>query len=103
MFAIFLSVMIDQGYVSTDLGLKLKPGKVLYLDWETSESEIAKRTRQIHLGLNLEQPTGIVYQRCLQPLALDVDKVIDLVSKYDIDVIVCDTLGYATAGLLSKE
>ena len=103
MFAIFLSVMIDQGYVSTDLGLKLKPGKVLYLDWETSESEIAKRTRQIHLGLNLEQPTGIVYQRCLQPLALDVDKVIDLVSKYDIDVIVCDSLGYATAGLLSKE
>lgn len=103
MFAIFLSVLIDQGYVSTDLGLKLKPGKVLYLDWETSETEIAKRTKQIHRGLKLDQPTGIVYQRCLQPLAADVDKIIDLVSKYDIDVVICDSLGYATAGLLSKE
>lgn len=102
MFATFISVLIDQGYLSTDLRLPVEPGKVLYLDWETDAEEIAKRARGIHRGLGLDTSSGIVYRRCSQPLLAEVDRIIDICSSRQIDVLVCDSLGLATGGTLEE-
>ena len=102
MFATFLSVLIDQGFLSTDLRLPVEPGKVLYLDWETDAEEIAKRARSIHRGLGLSTSSGIVYRRCSQPLLSEVDRIIDICSSRQINVLVCDSLGLATGGTLEE-
>lgn len=100
MLACMWSVAVDQGVIDTDLGIVCEPGNVLYLDWETSAEEISKRVRAIMRGFGMEGKTGIIYRRCTQPLIAEVDRIIDLCDEYSIDMIVCDSLGLATGGML---
>ena len=98
MFSLFLSVLIQQGYASTDHGLVVEPGNVLYLDWETDQHEVANRTRKIHKGLGIDAPSGIVYRYMGLPLVDDVDRVKDIVHRRNIDVIIIDSMGLAVSG-----
>lgn len=103
MFSLFLSVLIQQGYASTDHGLIVEPGNVLYLDWETDQYEIATRTRKIHKGLGIDTPSSIVYRYMGLPLVDDIDRVRDIVHRRNIDVVVIDSMGLAVAGEMESQ
>jgi hypothetical protein len=101
MYAIFLSVLVDSGYLNTELNLGLiTQGSVLYLDYETDQEEIAKRVHAVQKGLGIENKTGIIYRRCSQPFASELDRILDIVDQKKIDFIVVDSLGLATGGSL---
>lgn len=101
MFALFLSVMVQLGYVNTEHNLMVEPGKVLYLDWETDSIEIAKRSRMVHKGLGVENPfSHIRYKQMSGGLGSNIDKVQDIVYDHDIDMVVIDSLGMAVDGQL---
>ena len=98
MFALWLSVLIQTGHASTDHGLVVEPGNVLYLDWETDQYEVANRTQKIHKGLGIAAPSGIVYRYMGLPLVDDVDRVRDIMHRRDIDVVIIDSMGLAVSG-----
>ena len=108
MFALFLSTLIQQGYMSSEHGLIVEPGNVLYLDYETKPKEIATRARMIHAGLGLEQPDAnktssrIIYKKCDQPLQSETDRIRDLIYKHNIDVVIIDSMGMAVGGELES-
>lgn len=104
MFALFLSVLAQQSWMSTDHGLIVEPSNVLYLDYETKPKEIATRARMIHAGLGLEEPdverTGskITYNKCEHTLVEEEDYIQDLIYKNDISLVVIDSMGRAVSG-----
>lgn len=103
MIAIWLSVLMDSSHIDTGHDLQVRPGKVLYCDYETDHVEIASRVRGIHAGMGLdERKSGIIYRRCTQPLTAEADKIKDITSKYGVSMIVVDSLGLATGGGLDE-
>jgi len=103
-FALWLSTLISEGleYVNTDHGLIVEPGNVLYLDYETTQAQIASRVRKIHNGLGIDRPSKIVYRHMELPLVQDVDTIRDIVHKRNIDYIVVDSMGLAVDGELES-
>tara|TARA_R100001594_G_scaffold16478_4_gene33971 strand:+ start:28800 stop:30095 length:1296 start_codon:yes stop_codon:yes gene_type:complete len=108
MFALFLSTLIQQGYINSEHGLIVEPGNVLYLDYETKPKEIATRARMIHAGLGMEAfdakktTSKIIYKKCDVPLVTETDRIRDLIYKHSIDVIVIDSMGMAVGGELES-
>lgn len=102
MFALFLAVLVSEGHMDTDYQLVVEPGRVLYLDWETSAEELSSRVKKIHAGLGITNPSGIIYRYMGQPLISEVDRVRDIVHSRDIDMIVYDSMGLAVAGELES-
>ena len=104
MFALFLSVLAQQGYMSSEHGLIVEPCNVLYLDYETKPKEIATRARMIHSGLGLEASdvarTGskITYNKCEHTLVEEEDYIQDLIYKNDISLVIIDSMGRAVSG-----
>ena len=107
MIACWFAVLIDSGHVDTSHGVTVKPGKVLYLDFETTEFEIAGRIQQIARGMEIKTPTNIVYRRCFNPLVDEVDRISEILERHkfnaESDVIIIDSLGIATGGGLKDE
>ena len=103
-FALWLSTLISEGleYVNTGNGLIVEPGNVLYLDYETTQAQIASRVRKIHNGLGIDRPSKIVYRHMELPLVQDVDTIRDIVHKRNIDYIVVDSMGLAVDGELES-
>ena len=99
MMALYLSVLASEGLSIQGGGID-RILKVLYLDWETSSAEIADRIRAIRSGLDLptkiENP--IVYKRMDAPLSASAPEIKKLIRKYDIDICVIDSVGYASEG-----
>ena len=103
MIGLWFSVLMDTAHVDTQHALTVKPGRVLYLDWETDSIEIASRVRDLQNGMNLNgHKTGIIYRRCNQSLAQEADRIKDIIDKYKIDMLVIDSLGLATGGGLDE-
>ena len=103
MIALWVAVLMDTGHVDTTHGLSVVPGRVLYLDWETDEQEIAGRAESLQQGLGITgDRSNIVYRRCTLPLANDADHVKDLVEKHKIDFVIADSLGLACGGALDE-
>ena len=101
-YATYLAVLMDQGYLNTDLNMTIEPGRVLYMDWETDEFEISSRVKSIHRGLNIDKKSGILYRRCSQSLIAEVDRIVDIVAQKKVDVLIADSLGLATGGNLEE-
>ena len=103
-FALFLGTLIQQGYMSSEHGLIVEPGNVLFLDYETSATEIAVRAKLIQTGLNIDTPDAtktsskIIYRRCDQPFAEEVDRIRDIIHNHSIDVVIIDSMGMAVGG-----
>lgn len=109
MFSLFLSTLVQQGYMSSkEHGLVVEPGNVLYLDYETKPKEIATRARMIHRGLGLEEPhaaktaSKIIYRKCDFPLTAEIDRVRDIIFKRSVDMVVIDSMGMAVGGELES-
>jgi len=102
MFSLFLSIIVQQGYMNSSHHLMVEPGNVLYLDWETDAHEIANRARMIHKGLGIDAPSSIIYRECGVPLADDLDRIKDIVFRRSIDMVVIDSMGLAVGGELES-
>jgi hypothetical protein len=92
----YLAVLLDAGVSHS--GLHVEPSRVLYLDWETDESELAARVTMIRNGLGLEGTSHIWYKSMYQGLANDIENLRAVVANRDIDVVIVDSIGSACAG-----
>ena len=101
-FACWLSTLISEGRSEQGLHV-VKPGRVLYLDWETTASSIAARMGRIHKGLDIESPSQVMYKRMISPLESDIDSVQGIVHEHDITLVVYDSMGMAMAGQLESQ
>lgn len=96
MLAVWFSVMIDQGW--SHLGHIAEPGKVLYLDWEADENDIAERVRAVQAGMGIDDKSGIMYRYCDQPLPAMIDRVMEWAAESSINTVIVDSAGPACGG-----
>ena len=72
------------------LGLAVRPGRVMYLDWEDEDDDLVRRIREVSAGLGLE-PRSVLYQRQYRPLRHLVDGVVAQVRKEQIALVIIDS------------
>lgn len=107
-FSLWLATLVQEGYMSSNHGLVVEPGNVLYLDYETKPEEIAHRSRMIHAGLGIDTADStttssqIVYNQCGQPFVDEEDYIQDLIYKHNISLVVIDSMGRAVSGELES-
>lgn len=107
-FSLWLATLVQEGYMSSDHGLVVEPGNVLYLDYETKPEEIAHRSRMIHAGLGIDTADStttssqIVYNQCGHPFVDEEDYIQDLIYKHNISLVVIDSMGRAVSGELES-
>jgi len=94
--AVYLAALIESPLDHN--GLEAEPGKVLYLDYETDETEVAHRMRCILKGLEVETATDMLYRYGRMPLADDIEQVQRIVAENEVDVVIVDSLGMAAGG-----
>lgn len=96
MLAVYLSVLVSTPFDHS--GITVEPGKVLYVDYETDEHEIAHRVRCIQAGLDFQGESTILYRSGKMPLADDIERIQRIVVEHEIDFVVVDSLGMAAGG-----
>ena len=79
-------------------GMAVTPGRVLYLDYETSPEEIYARMQSIRNGMGLDQPLNVQYQFLTAPVDVEIEKIQRTVVEEEIDLVVVDSVGYACGG-----
>ena len=93
--AAYFSCLITEGYPVGQL--MPEPGPVLYLDYENTESDNARRFDALHAGLDLGNRSEVHYRRCSQRLATEVQEIQKIVLERSIEMVV-DTAGPACGG-----
>ena len=78
----------------------VEPRRTLYLDWETDRGNFTERMAKLAKGAGIDLPK-VVYLRCARPLALDIDKIKDVVLENDIGIVFIDSLGLAAGNDLN--
>jgi hypothetical protein len=69
-------------------------GNVLYLDWETTREVINDRIQAIARGHDFK-PSGMLYRRCVRPLADDAEELSAVVAEKKIVLVIVDSAAYA--------
>ena len=69
-------------------------GPVLYLDWETTADVINDRIVSISNGHDFK-PAGMLYRRCVRPLADDAEELSSIVAEKKVVMVVVDSAAYA--------
>lgn len=78
-------------------GLPLPQGAVLYLDYELSQDEQARRAYRISRGLGLSKPPELLHYRQGEKTLLDMmDWLRAWIKKYALRLIIVDSLGLAS-------
>ncbi len=67
---------------------------VLYVDWEFSKSEHKKRSKRLFQP----EPRNLRYIRCETPLRQAVDHILEEIHTHKIQLILCDSIGFAVEG-----
>ena len=70
---------------------------VLYLDWETQDTDQAKRQRRICAGLGVN-PGNVYYRSLYRPLKDDISRIRSDIEKYKVGFLVIDSLAPACGG-----
>jgi AAA domain len=70
--------------------------RILYCDWETSEKVHKRRLTRL-VGPVPAVPT-LWYVRCSQPLVRETARVQAILARRQIQVLICDSVGYASQG-----
>lgn len=96
MVAAWLSSMVDQAIV-TDFAEPM-PGKVLYLDYETTSDIAARRFQSIAKGFGFGGKCNVIYRFCHQSLPADISEVQRICATEDVSLIVVDSAGPACGG-----
>mgnify|MGYP001598575822 CR=1 FL=1 len=74
-------------------------GTVLYLDYETDESEMKARERALCTGLGYKGPTNMIYRHCQRSLPDDIEETIHECQENNVALVIVDSVAMATAGL----
>jgi len=82
---------------SNPLGFKPKYGKVLILDWETSNQTYKRNIQYLRRGHDLPEYM-ISYRRCWSPLADDVNAIHEMVREHGVDTVIIDSIIGAVRG-----
>ena len=87
---LFLAVLVRSG--ESQAGLKPEAGNVLYLDYETDEDTMWRRTEMIAQGMGIAGiPEGIYYRYMHQPLAADSQQINRLILDLGIEFVIVDS------------
>ena len=79
--AAFLATLVSEGYIWE--GHDVEPGRVLYLDYESTKFDSARRMLAIHRGLDIgDNKSKVLYRRCSKRLASEVHDVQRLVLEH---------------------
>lgn len=82
----------------------IKPGKTLYLDWETNAEEFARRMGLILGEGNLFNNEGFLcYKRLELPLIDSLDSLYGIITEFDPVFIVIDSMARAIGGGIMEE
>jgi hypothetical protein len=93
----YMSVLVESPLDHN--GLEVEPGKIMYLDFETDEHEVAERIRMIQAGLGIAAPTDVLYRYGRVSLADDIENIQRLLMENDgITMLVIDSIGSACGG-----
>ena len=96
--ALYIAVLADAGISATGFNVEPCPGKVLILDWETSQLEINARVSMIRRGLGLEGKSHIWYKPMAAGLATDLETIKSIVVSKGISLVIIDSIGSACMG-----
>ena len=94
--AAYFASLISEGYSAQRF--MPEPGPVLYLDYENTEADNARRFDALHVGLGLLDRSSVHYRRCSQRLATDIQEIHKIVLERGIQTVVVDTAGPACGG-----
>jgi hypothetical protein len=78
------------------------PG-VLYLDWEASEKETARRFQWMARGMGMAMPRGIGYKRMYSGIAGQIDELRRMIKRDKIGLVIVDSMGPAAGGNLNSD
>ena len=92
----YMSVLVESPLDHN--GLETEPGKILYLDYETDEHEVAERIRMLQAGLDILSPTDVLYRYGHQTLADDIENIQRLTMENDVHMVIVDSIGSACGG-----
>ncbi len=67
---------------------------VLYVDWEFSESEHKRRLQRLFQPM----PRSLHYLRCDRSIRHELDHLTEIITKYKIQYLICDSVGFAVEG-----
>lgn len=101
--ALIFSQQIMLPWKDNPLGLDVpdKSVRCLYLDWETDSDTINWQLSRLDKGMDMGG--GFInYRRCAQPLAQDIEQIMNHISATESEVIIIDSLGVACGGDLNK-
>jgi len=76
--------------------------KVLYLDWEASATETARRMQWSARGMGIPVPAGVRYKRMFSPIVTHIDELKRQIKAEDIGLVVVDSMGPAAGGDINK-
>ena len=100
--ALIIATCIRLPYTDNTLGLEIgeESGEVLYLDYETDDSDIGWRLKCLQRGFELPD-FSIRYRYCALPVADDVERIQQIISEVKAKLIIVDSLGMACGGDLN--
>ena len=103
LLAMALSIIIQLPWGENPLGLKNpRIGRILWLDWETSENTARRNLKLLTKGFGLPPNFFIAYRRCSQPLPSDLETIQNLCLEHSIDTVIIDSAGLACGGDMNK-
>ena len=96
MVAAMMAGLVDQNY-TTDTCQPM-PGRVLYLDFETTPDIAARRFQGITKGFGFGGRSNVIYRFCHQSLPSDIGEIQRIVAEHNVDLIIVDSAGPACGG-----
>ena len=96
MVAAMMAGLVDQNYSTSTC--QPMPGKVLYLDFETTADIAARRFQGITRGFGFGGSSNVIYRFCHQSLPADIGEIQRIVAEHNVDLIIVDSAGPACGG-----
>jgi hypothetical protein len=97
LLAMYAALLVQNGLPFQ--GQPVRQASALYLDWEVTREEAARRCtllvnglRQTHIGADLRFP---LYRRCLGSIQDEASEIAKKIAKYDVGLVIVDSAGAA--------
>lgn len=88
----FIAVLVQYGFAGfADWSVLGGPQNVLYLDWESSESDHRRRIWAVKQGLGIENSNDIAYLFCDQPLVGMLPSIKPIIVAENIGLVIADS------------
>ncbi len=93
--ALTLGITAQLPYLDNPLSLLPQQANVLYLDYESDETEFRRRLTLLQRGFAIP-PVPVLYRECELPLVDDIDHLEQIVAESRIGFVIVDSLGVAS-------